>query len=204
VRPTDAQVIGDWHVSRYLKKNNKTEIITERWCIRRAWSSQYEVKIYDWDGNWKSSGRVMYNERDRLNILLYGANHRQQSLICFQMNIPEHNDSRILGLGVGDDNQYVLSTRVYLASRTVLDDVCIEKIINAATDKLRTTAKNGRLFQLSTGIISKVFDDNPLPNISEVPNREHTGTTDVFSIPNMIAKKTGLLRKQKAIPMEPK
>jgi hypothetical protein len=165
VKRTDAQIVGDWHVSRYIKKNNKSEIFTERWRIGRDWrTSRYTVQIYeDWKGDWKSSGRVMYNERDRLNILLDGTNHHQQSSVCFQVNIPRHNDSRILGLGVGDDSQYVLSARVYLAARKRLDDARIRKVIDGATNKLRTDGANGPLFQLPVDIISKVFEDNPLP-----------------------------------------
>jgi hypothetical protein len=207
IEPADHQITGDWYVSRYLKENNKSEVCTDKWYIGRGWSGGYNVKIpyADDDGwDWELSGRILYNERDRLNILLDGANHRQQSLISFQMNIPRTNDTRILGLGVGDDCQYVLSTRVYLASRHRLDDNHIKKVIDNATDKLRTNGANSPLSQLPTDIISTVFQDNFPPEISEASNNERKRTTGVFETLSMILKRAGVSRRQKTIATEMK
>jgi hypothetical protein len=184
IRPTDAQIVGKWYVARYFKKNNSCQVINEEWYIRRDWSSRYNVKIRDfWKGDWKY-GRLAYNERDRFNILLIGANHQQQSLVCFQTNIAQGHDTRVLGLGVGDDSQYILSARVYLASRSKLPGAYIRKIIDDATAQFQARNGNCPLLQLPTDVISKVFDDNPLPDLTESETDKSAvivGVFDAFS-----------------------
>lgn len=182
IKPTDAQIAGDWYVSRYVKKNNLSEIITERWRIQRDWYSKYNIKTFAfWNGSWTVEGQLVYNERDRFNILLNGTNHKQQSLICFQASIPRDHDTRLLGLGVGDDSQYVLSARVYFASRDRLPDDYIKKVVDEATAQFHASDKSNPLLQLPTEIISNVFEKHRLPEISEESDRKNNRAFGIFA-----------------------
>ena len=177
IKPTDAQTTGKWYVSRYVKKNGTLEIITEKWLIKRNITrssycvTTHEKAIYGWN----TSGELIYNERDRFNILLNGSDHKQQSLICFQSNIPRNANSRILGIGVGDDSQYVLSARVYFASRIRLPDEHVQSVIDDATAKL-SAPNNNQMFQLPTNVISEVLGRHPIP---AAPSAPHTNPYNV-------------------------
>lgn len=163
-RPTDEQVIGRWYVYRYARKNDESTMLADEWNISRTLASRYKVTISGHQRyyGYHTHGELVYHERDRFNILLRGRDHQQQSLICFQANIPRSDDSRTLGLGVGDDAQYVLSARVYLASRRRFVDSYAAKLIDDATAKLRTLDTECPLLQLPVTVISGVLA-HPIP-----------------------------------------
>jgi hypothetical protein len=171
---TDEQIVGDWYIYRAGKKNGNLKLLglDEKWRIRRTFAGVYNVRIVMSDKGNEITGTVMYKERDRLNILLTGVNHKQQSLVSFQLSIPSSTtdashsedtlvDSRMLGIGVGDDSDYVLTARVYLASKSRLPKDHVETLLDAATKQLRSN--EGRLLQLSSTEITRIFKDSPMP-----------------------------------------
>jgi hypothetical protein len=169
VEETDAQIIGKWYVYRYGKKHGTLSLmgLNDEWHIRRTLGRTYAVRIDRPPNTIKITGRVVYKERDRLNILVTGSDHKQQSLISFHLTIPTIKedgayDSRLLGISVGDDSDYVLSARVYFACKAKLPKAYVESVIEAATDYLRTG--QGTLLQMPASAISEIFKSNPLPH----------------------------------------
>jgi hypothetical protein len=178
IKPTDTQIIGLWYVSRYFKKNSTLRVSTSQWLISRNINGEYDVKIKSTASeNGGKVARVVYNERDRLNILITGRDHNQQSLVCFQPTLPSEPDSRILGLGLGDDDQYVLSCRIYFASRILLPAAYIEEVLKDATETLRGYEINSPLIQLPSHIMTEILSRNPLPEASMSAVNSNVDTT---------------------------
>ncbi len=164
LKPTDGQIVGTWFVSRFIKKNTQLSVLTEEWIIVRSLGGRYVVRMhFDAKVYMTFSGLVQYNERDRLNILINGVDHHQQSLVCFQTNIPRADDSRMLGLGVGDDSNYFLTTRVYLASRVRYGDDYVSDILNEASAAVLTGTGAGPMLQLTPDVIAATLGKHPLP-----------------------------------------
>jgi hypothetical protein len=175
LKPTDGQIVGNWFVSRFIVKHGAHSILTERWKIARGLSSRYIVIMYqDAKKYMNFSGIVAYNERDRLNLLISGLDHHQQSLVCFETNIPRSDDSRMLGLGVGDDYNYFLTTRIYFASRTQYSNAYIEHILLEATSALRSDHSATPLLRLNPEVIANVLGKYP-PCVSDQKDSEIRG-----------------------------
>jgi hypothetical protein len=178
IEKTDAQIIGKWHVYRYGSKHGVLSLLglNEVWEIRRAITRNYAVRIYTPRNEVRTTGRVVYKERDRLNILMTGIDHKQQSLISFPLTIPFHNDddgtddSRLLGIGVGDDSDHVLTSRVYIASKVKLPEYHVKSVIGAATNYLRIGQSN--LLQMPANAISEIFKSNPLPSECKLEQKQ--------------------------------
>ncbi len=165
IKATDKQIISKWYVSRHIKKNNKIDVLTDVWHIRRSISGKYEVYMYNYENDYVKKGELVYNERDRFNILLIGSDHKQQSLVCFQTNIPKKSDTRLLGLGVGDDSQYFLTTRVYLASRVKFPIEYINAVLLDASKSMLYCANETPMVQLPPHLISEVLGRHPIPDL---------------------------------------
>jgi hypothetical protein len=168
IEKIDSQIIGKWHVYRYGSKRGVLSLLglNEVWEIRRTPVRTYSVRIDTPPNEVKITGRIVYKERDRLNILLTGIDHKQQSLISFPLTILSLNDdgtydSRLLGIGVGDDSDHVLTSRVYFASKSKLPEDYVKVVIGAATSYLRNGQSN--LLQMPASAISEIFKSNPLP-----------------------------------------
>jgi len=164
--PTDNLIIGKWYVYRFTVTHGSPELISDEWQIRRNLSRRYVVDVQPikaFRHNRKSVGELIYNERDRFSILYKGRQHKEQSLICFTPRIPLYDDSRILGLGVGDDADYVLSCRPYLACRERLDDDHAKEILVDAVDTIRSNTSTP-LVQFPAHLMHDVLNRHPLPN----------------------------------------
>lgn len=170
IEVTDEQIIGRWYVYRYGQKHHIQYWIKGEWNITRSrLRGTYKVAQTRHNSGVRIDGEVVYKERDRLNILLTGINHKQQSLVSFQTTIPSNYDRRMLGVGVGDDADYFLGSRVYLASRVSLSDELARAIIDDATGALRACG-NG-LLQLPMTKIAEIFSRYPVPE-SEMQSGE--------------------------------
>ena len=161
---TDALIIGDWHVYCYTKTQGEVMLLRDLWTIGRTLSRQYAVSIMSLNKDRKLAheGSLVCNERDRFSILLEGADHKEQSLVCFVPRIPAGRDSRTLGLGVGDDADYFLSARVYLASRRDLPEEGVRAVLDDASRSIRNGSQE-QLIQLSPSLISEIMLRNPMP-----------------------------------------
>lgn len=161
---TDALVIGPWYVYRYTKTLGKPMLLKDLWTVRRNFSRRYVVDIIPYRNTRRNAykGRVIYNERDRFDILLEGTDHKEQSLICFKTRIPTSGDTRMLGLAVGDDADYVLSSRIYMASRKDLPLEYVHAVLDDATEAMKTDSKD-QLIQLTTKLSLEAFARNTLP-----------------------------------------
>jgi hypothetical protein len=152
-----------------MKKHDKVSLLTNRWRISRGIITRgFNYKMVVRDGKKTpvysaTAGSLVYNERDRFNILIAGNDHRQQSLVCFQSSIRNADDTRLLGIGAGDDHQYVLSVRIYMASRELYPDEYIKGILDDASEKLRTYGGDCKLLQLPPHIISEILANHPVP-----------------------------------------
>jgi hypothetical protein len=181
--PEDAYITGKWYIYRYSKKDGIVRKLVTEWKIGRDLFDRYRIynsktkDIYDEktrDNDAKLSGSVVYNERDRLNILVTGANHKQQTLMCFQMNIPVNKKTRVLGVGVGDDADYVLGSRIYLASRAEINESAFS-IIDEATSHMK---QGDKLLQLPPCDIISIFEKYPPP---EEPSSETAKRNAILS-----------------------
>lgn len=162
IKPTDGQIIGTWYVSRYLKKNTDVSILTEKWRIVRDLSSRYRVIMCDEHAG-KYGGIVEYNERERLNINITGVDHNQHGFVSFQLTIPRIDDSRMFGLGVGEDANYFLSARIYLASRIRYEDAYVRQLLDEAHGVLLSTGTACPLIQLPPERITAVLGAHSPP-----------------------------------------
>ena len=195
IEATDAQIIGKWYVYRYGNKHGTLSLmgLDEAWKIRRTLTRTYAVRIDMPPNEVKITGKIVYKERDRLNILMTGIDHKQQSLISFPLTIPFLKgddgtyDSRLLGIGVGDDSDYVLSTRVYLASKVKLPKDYAESVIEAATSYLRTS--QGNLLQMPASAISEIFKSKPLPPECKLPKQQPLHHRILVSCARMITNR---------------
>lgn len=167
VQRTDELIAGRWYVYRYTRAGGEYVWLHDEWRIIRSLSRRYVVRMSPAvrETSRRSSGEVLYNERDRLNILYNGFDHKEQSLISFSPRIPVMGDSRMLGLGVGDDGDYVLSTRVYLASRRPLPEEHAKAVIEEAG---RSIAGHdlGKVLQLPSSVILSVLAKHPMPKLA--------------------------------------
>jgi len=164
IAPTDELIIGPWNVYRYTKSQGKNELLYDVWTIRRNFARQYVVVIETKNSrrNQTYVGTLEYNERDRFSVKLTGVNHKQQSFISFSPRISINDDTRTIGFGVGDDADYVLSARIYVASREPLHDSHVEKLIDDVT-KTIASGTDGKLIQLSSHNITEVLLRHPWP-----------------------------------------
>jgi hypothetical protein len=157
---TDKQITDQWHIYRWSMKHGRLEWVHSVWNIRRSLlTRKYVISQYGGPANTKIRGGVVYNERDRLNMEITGINHKQRSLIAFQTTIPAHGDKRMLGIGVGDSADYILTCRIYLGSRAEIQDDVAKALVSAATNKLRQAPTD--LLQLSIVDIAEVFKTPP-------------------------------------------
>lgn len=167
----DNLIVGDWYIYRYTISRGKPTLILDTWTIRRTpFSKTYVVDVMASTGSnrpSKSLGKLVYNERDRFSILFEGVDHKEQSLISFSPRIPVSIDTRILGLGLGDDADYMLSARPYLACRTQLSIETAEKILGDAIEALRHEVERPTV-RFSPEVMDKIFLSNPMPNETDV------------------------------------
>lgn len=175
IQSTDELIIGTWNIYRYTKSQGEIVLLTDVWTIRRNLSRKYAVSMRSSAKNKISAymGWIIYNERDRFSVLLEGFNHKEQSLISFSPRIPVSGDTRTLGLGLGDDADYILSSRIYLASRTALPHEHVKEILNDASACIRKGDE--QLIQLPSHVISEIFVRHPLPKIQEPDQQDHRG-----------------------------
>jgi hypothetical protein len=165
IKSTHSHIVRKWYVYRYLKKNNDFIFRGETWEIYRALDRRYKVKIQDETlGHTRKAGSVLYTERGRLTIELMGSDHDQESTVAFFCTIPTDGDTRMLGIGIGDDSQLTLSTRVYLACGDKLDEDYARAILDEASGRLRSDEPVSPLMQLSTPLVSDVLSNHPLPS----------------------------------------
>jgi hypothetical protein len=178
VRPTDQQIVGEWWVYRFVKKYGRTRLAVDRWIIERDLYSNYNVRMERLRGEAATysttRGRLVYNERDRFNILVTGINHQQQSLVSFESSIPRDKESGILGLGLGDDAEYNLSLRVYLAYRYEIPEQHARDVLEYASELLNTANEDAKFVQLTRHMVSRVFEKYPPPgDCTEQPLARH-------------------------------
>lgn len=173
---TDEQITKQWYIHRWSMKHGRLEWVVNVWNIRRSLlTRKYLVSQYDGSTDTEIRGEIVYKERDRLNMQITGINHRQQSLIAFQTTIPAHGDKRMLGIGVGDSADYLLTCRIYLASRAAIQDDVAKELVKVATNKLRGTTDD--LLQLSIVDIAEIFKAPP----EEEPAKQSSRLFDLFS-----------------------
>ncbi len=159
---TDEQIVGKWYIYRYGNKYCSQYWMASEWDIFRSITTgRYLIAQQRGTQQITVRGEIVYKERDRFNVLLTGRNHKQQSLVSFQLTIPSNRDPRMIGLGVGDDADYQLSTRVYLASRVPVPRDLAAAVIDDATSLLRSCKSD--LLQLPITAIAEIFFRHPLP-----------------------------------------
>lgn len=162
---TDELIVGKWFVYRYTKTLGKPRLLTDTWTIRRNIASQYQYDAYIAPlgrHRRRYKGRIISNERDRFSILFEGFDHKELSVISFLPRIPVDGDSRTLGLGVGDDADYVLSARIYLASRIELPEEHAKAVLDDASSAIKSGSKD-QLIQLPSDTALEILGMNPLP-----------------------------------------
>jgi hypothetical protein len=143
----DTFLLGDWHVYRYSRRSGSLLLLADKWTIKRTIFNKFALTTSSTQyPEYKLKGAAVFMERRRLDLDIIGTTHRQHSFVSFRVGIPaQRADLKMLGIGIGEDFDQILCSRIYLASAIPMDE---KEAMAVLDDASRRFAETDRLHDL--------------------------------------------------------